>query len=223
LVIARDSADDVFGSLPNRRAGRRPDVLGVETRGEFRDAARRLLAEHGYAGTTTRMIAEAVGVAPPTLHHHFGRKVTLVLAVWRVTIEEQHRYLREATEPQRTFAGKVEALLAAIHQSTCDQPEVATFIVSMREDARRSPELREILDDTHTADLVRDIVRFGVKSGELDPKDAATARGALSGMCMGLTMLAIDLTPPRMDAAHEGFLRLFHGDLVQRPRAKRRS
>lgn len=52
-----------------------------ETREQILDAARRCLLESGYAGLSTRRIAEAAGVRLGHIHYHFGSKQNLVLGV----------------------------------------------------------------------------------------------------------------------------------------------
>src|SRR2546429_9877652 len=54
---------------------------GEDTRAQILDAAREVLAEHGYASTTTRGIAEVAGVQPSLVHYHFGGKQQLLAAV----------------------------------------------------------------------------------------------------------------------------------------------
>jgi AcrR family transcriptional regulator len=55
--------------------------MGGETRLQILDAARRSLLEAGYAGLSTRRIAEVAGVRLGHIHYHFGSKQNLVLAV----------------------------------------------------------------------------------------------------------------------------------------------
>src|SRR3954471_14388136 len=54
----------------------RPDV-----RGQILSEATRLFAAHGFDGTTLQIVADAVGVAKPSLLHHFPSKEALRLAV----------------------------------------------------------------------------------------------------------------------------------------------
>ncbi|UFJ40231.1 TetR/AcrR family transcriptional regulator [Brevibacillus humidisoli] len=53
-----------------------PDGKGEEreTRQRILDAARRLMAQKGYVGATTRLIASAAGVNEVTIFRHFGSK-----------------------------------------------------------------------------------------------------------------------------------------------------
>ena len=45
------------------------------------DAARELFLKHGYAATSTRDIANAIGITQPALYHHFKDKEVIFLAV----------------------------------------------------------------------------------------------------------------------------------------------
>ncbi len=47
------------------------------------DAAERLFAERGFAGTSMRDISRASGISQPLIHHHFGTKEDLYIAVRR--------------------------------------------------------------------------------------------------------------------------------------------
>src|SRR3954468_10850151 len=57
------------------------EVKRRRPRGEARrlllDTARRLFTEHGYAGATTRQIADEAGVSEPLLFRYFGNKAGL--------------------------------------------------------------------------------------------------------------------------------------------------
>ena len=58
---------------PGRRPRRRTD----EVRGLILDAARAVFAERGYAGASTRLIAERAGVSTPLIFNNFGTKAAL--------------------------------------------------------------------------------------------------------------------------------------------------
>lgn len=59
----------------------------TDTRQQILDAARRCLLESGYAGLSTRRIAEAAGVRLGHLHYHFGSKQNLVLSLLKAENE----------------------------------------------------------------------------------------------------------------------------------------
>lgn len=65
--------------MPRRRVGGTPQD-------EILDAAGELFTEQGYAGTSTRAIAEAVGLRQASLYHHFSTKEDILIALLRQTV-----------------------------------------------------------------------------------------------------------------------------------------
>jgi len=80
-VVGR-STDQIYcytvgvSSALDRRAAR-----GQGTRLRILDAAREVLLERGYGGTSTRAVAEQAGVRLSLVHYHFGGKQALLVAV----------------------------------------------------------------------------------------------------------------------------------------------
>jgi AcrR family transcriptional regulator len=65
----------------------------VDTRGLILDAARIRLLADGYAGLSTRKVADEAGVPVSQLHYHFGSKQGLILALFAE--ENRHRLDRQ--------------------------------------------------------------------------------------------------------------------------------
>lgn len=92
-------------------------------------AATRLFAERGFAGVTTREIADASGLNISTVHHHVGVKRELYLAVLRsIDLEEQEMIgsfsaaaddatLRNPARLRALFLTLVDHLLDAIRSN----------------------------------------------------------------------------------------------------------
>ena len=196
---------------PGRPAG----VDAQETRDRILRAARACFAAHGYEGTSTRMIAERAGLATAALYHHFGKKSDLMLAVHRARNEASYGPMRAAVDAAETFAGKVEALLVAIHDALRDDPEQSVFASVARDEARRHSELRAIGDERQFEELFADIIRFGVKTGEIASSDAVQARGALAATAFGLAMLGADMTIQAHALATRGCVRSLTGTLLR--------
>ena len=75
---------------------------GDATRGQIVAAASAVLAENGYAGTSTRAVADAAGVQLSQVHYHFGGKQGLLAAVLEAEnarLLERQRALFEGPEP----------------------------------------------------------------------------------------------------------------------------
>ncbi|MEC5182326.1 TetR/AcrR family transcriptional regulator [Arthrobacter sp. CG_A4] len=59
---------------PGRPRKQQPSRPGATAREEILDAAAELFTTQGYATTSTRSIADAVGIRQSSLYHHFGTK-----------------------------------------------------------------------------------------------------------------------------------------------------
>jgi AcrR family transcriptional regulator len=68
-------------------------AAGVDTGTLILDAARNRLLADGYAGLSTRKVAEEAGVPVSQLHYHFGSKQGLILALFEE--ENQRRLARQ--------------------------------------------------------------------------------------------------------------------------------
>ncbi|WP_332838704.1 TetR/AcrR family transcriptional regulator [Nocardia bovistercoris] len=75
---------------------------GRTPRAEILDAAGELFTTNGYANTSTRAVADAVGIRQASLYHHFGAKDDILDALLSETIAaplELAERLREIEEP----------------------------------------------------------------------------------------------------------------------------
>jgi len=69
------------GSSPTPTRAERRDQATEQTRASILAAARDCLLEDGYAGLSTRRVAEAAEVPLSQIHYHFGSKQQLILEV----------------------------------------------------------------------------------------------------------------------------------------------
>ena len=97
-----------------RATPRRPGA--PEARQQILDAAGALLAEHGVAGTSTRAIAEAVGIRQASLYYHFSGKDEILLELLEAsvtpTLAHVPRLLEHPDRPAALYA------LAAVDVAT---------------------------------------------------------------------------------------------------------
>jgi AcrR family transcriptional regulator len=70
---------------PRLERSRRP---GNTARDEILDAAAELFTSHGYASTSTRKIADAVGMRQASLYHHFATKDDMLDALLAGTVDD---------------------------------------------------------------------------------------------------------------------------------------
>ena len=134
----------------------------LTARARLRDAAIRLFAERGVAGSPVRDIAEAAGVTAGLITHYFGSKVGLKAAV-------DERLVEVFTEPLSSLPGDSEAFAGAVSGGLAHQmgahPELRAYLRrSFLENDPASFEvfdrfvtlLRDRLQEMHKAGLVRD-------------------------------------------------------------------
>ena len=106
------------GTMPLAKAGRprlntqrRP---GTTARDEILDAAGELFTTLGYAGTSTRMIAESVGIRQASLYHYFKTKDDILCALLSHTVSPTLSFIPTllGAEPALTAAEHLHALAA---------------------------------------------------------------------------------------------------------------
>lgn len=106
------------GAMPLARAGRprhhdrrRP---GVTARDEILDAAGELFTTLGYTGTSTRSIAESVGIRQASLYHYFKTKDDILCALLGQTVSPTLSFIPSllGAEPALSAAEHLHALAA---------------------------------------------------------------------------------------------------------------
>lgn len=74
-------------------------------REQILDTAAALFAEHGYAGTSTRAIAEGVGIRQASLYHHFAGKDEILLELLETSVRPSLAFVGPLLEhPDRAAA-----------------------------------------------------------------------------------------------------------------------
>jgi AcrR family transcriptional regulator len=102
---------------PRLEQSRRP---GKNAREEILDAAAELFTTHGYANTSTRRVADAVGVRQASLYHHFATKDDILEALLAGTVDEPLRLAAELIAEKGPAAPRLHALVAADVAQLCD-------------------------------------------------------------------------------------------------------
>lgn len=158
----------------------RPGLQGT-TRERILFAAADLFARRGYHATTTREIADAVGIRQPSLFHHFpskdaiceallewdlGRALPRVLATAALpepAAVRLFRYLRDDVTHLESAPYNLSGLYG---EEVIGRPQFATWAA-----------MRDALHDA-----VEAIVRDGVASGEFILVDTTLVRQAIAGI-----------------------------------------
>ncbi|WP_168929407.1 TetR family transcriptional regulator [Nocardioides sp. GY 10113] len=123
------------------RRGRRPG--GSDARGQILEAARRLFAEDGFAGTSLRQIASAAGVDVRLVSHYFGSKGDLFVAAVELPFDPGSTFDRLLAPGPTGLGGR----LAGFVLDLLDSPSGRQVVTGM---------LRAAASEDQAAALVRD-------------------------------------------------------------------
>ncbi|WP_372788597.1 TetR/AcrR family transcriptional regulator [Paraconexibacter sp.] len=145
-----------------------------ETRGAILDATVTALAQHGYAGTTTPLIAELAGVSRGAQAHHFPTKADLVAAaIQHVAGCRAEQLLRELGDLPSNPAERVRVALEVLwhsHRGPLFEAAMELWVA-----ARTDTELRQALAETES-DLIRGIRFYSAALFGSDPEEPRFAR-----------------------------------------------
>jgi AcrR family transcriptional regulator len=156
----------------------KPRMKGEERRAAIVREAIRLFAENGFRGTTTRKLAEALGVTEPVLYQHFPSKEDL----YRAIIETKAAEVQPQTGPLRELARGSDdrAFLCALGDLILrrydEDPELSRLLLFS---ALEGHELSELFFERLYAgfyQIVTGYIRRRIREGafrELNPEIAA--------------------------------------------------
>jgi len=106
--------------------GRKPQPPDISRRNDLLRAAARLFVEKGFDATTTRDIAEAVGMRSGSPFYHFRSKQDLLKAVIIGGLEAGQERLQAATagigDPERRLYAMVRTHLGNLLEGQCPAP-----------------------------------------------------------------------------------------------------
>ena len=185
------------------------------TKERILDAAEALFMEHGFEGTSLRVITTAADVNLASAHYHFGSKEDLFEAVLRRRLDPMNQErVRLLDEYERTSAPDavrceriLEALFVPALQLARDpQRGGANFLRLLgRAYADPSPFIRRFLSDQYALMIARFKAAFGRALPSLPPRELSWRlhfiMGALSYTLAGTDALKIiaELTPHETD------------------------
>jgi TetR/AcrR family transcriptional regulator len=143
-----------------------------ETEARFLDAAERLLVEVGYAGITTRRLAEAAGANHGLVHYYFGSMEELLFQVLERFTDRLVARQREMYASDLPYLEKWRSAMRYLDE---DRPYQKIWW-ELQAMAWNRPEFRDRVQQVHAAwcDAMREAVREALGRYRLDagPLDA---------------------------------------------------
>lgn len=161
---------------------RRPRMATTDRQAQVIAKAAELFHEHGYAQTSMEDIADAVGVAKPTLYHHFRSKDEILVEIHqeisRVLRERHGARVEAGVGPSGLLFGIISDLLELTESHPAHQHvwiEHERELPDEAKSARQSSveEYREILEEQ---------IRRCIAEGSLRPVDVRLTAMQIMGM-----------------------------------------
>jgi AcrR family transcriptional regulator len=169
------------------RATERTEARKAAVRARITTSARELIAQGGYAAAQISAVAERAGVATGTVYRYFPSKSGLFAEVFREASQHEVDAMRTAVEeasgpaPERIAAG-----IEAFARRALRGRRLAWALLAEPIDPAVEAER---LHFRHSyRDLMAEVIREGIETGEIPSQDADATAAALIG-AIGETML----------------------------------
>ena len=141
-------------------------------------AATRLFAQQGYARTSMREVAEAVGCTKPALYYHFGSKEDLFVAAVQKHLNDYTEHFQAMLAAGGTLRERMRSAFEGYIHQIQTQPEVMQLLMLLDQHSEEGvPEidLRSVHEEHHH--LMSQLLAEGVARGEiradLSPRDVS--------------------------------------------------
>lgn len=173
--------------------GKRERLSGAERKDQIVQAAISIMAEHGLPATTTRRIAERVGVSEPALYKYFPAKKELLLEALGEVGNRFINTLTGAVHDGDSVPRQIYAMSGALYEFVMDHHEESMLLFETITGAR-DPEIRAALSEKLLAytDLLSGMFEAGKEQGTVR-KDLDTTVAAWQILSLGITLVFASL------------------------------
>lgn len=141
----------------------------IDIRARILEAATVRLAEHGYAGTSLRAVAEDVGIRAPSLLHHFSNKPALRDAVLEALLGRWKDLVPAVLVAATTGRDRFDGVLGLMLGFFAEEPRRARLL--LRESLDRPDAVRAMVS-AHLAPwlpLLAEYIELGQTEGRVHP------------------------------------------------------
>ncbi|MZD06546.1 TetR family transcriptional regulator [Streptomyces sp. SID5785] len=189
--------------------GTRDDASGASTQERLIEAARELLWERGYVGTSPKAILQRAGAGQGSMYHHFAGKQELALAAVRRTGEELRSATDQLLDGDGSAFSRIEAYLLRERDVLRGCP---VGRLTMDPDVIADEDLRAPVDETisYVEERLAAIVQEGVDSGEFSARlvPAEIAAAMVATVQGGYVLARASGATESFDGAVRGLLAL---------------
>ena len=160
---------------------------GGVTRDLVLRVASRLFHERGYAGTSLRDIAAAIGVSAPALYWHFSSKSEILFEIVKTLLEQSLRTIQSQVVSESASDRLREYCRAHVREVLSRREDVelnratALGIPPLTFSERQRAELTRL--ERNYTELVRGILDDGIASGKFRPVDVTATAFIITCLC----------------------------------------
>jgi AcrR family transcriptional regulator len=160
------------------------------------EAARDLFFDKGYQDTTIEMITERAGVSTGTFYIYFKNKREIYMRLYADGIDIFHGMAKEAISwPGMSALARLSAIAHAYYRFYKEYTayfDILAFIHMHHAELKERSEMALMLDEKaiELLKMIEDVIKEGIETGEITPRDSWNATNALWGMMDGIVMLA---------------------------------
>ncbi len=160
-----------------------------ERRIQILEATLSILKERGLEGTTTRRIAERVGITEPALYRHFRNKREIILEALEELSRRPLRVLLDVGEGKGTIPQRILRMSEAFYGFIMENPEDALLLFEVMT-AARDPEIREALGEKFLDYLlvISEMFEMGKQEGSVR-EDLNTVVAAWQILSLAVTLV----------------------------------
>jgi AcrR family transcriptional regulator len=166
------------------------------------EIAAKLFAERGYEGTSVRDIASAAGINLAMVNYYFGSKEKLLEKI----VEHKTEYLRNIftdliNNKELPSIEKIDTVVATMVNRRLDHPSFHHLLYRELTLNDRTELQQRILDILlQNANIIKEIIRQGIRKGEFEPVDVEltvfTVLGSISQLIASPDMCRKMLNKP---------------------------
>jgi AcrR family transcriptional regulator len=205
---------------------RRPSdaTLWESRQEEILEAAAKLFAAHGYAGTDTQLLADELGVGKGTLYRYFPSKRDLFLAAADRVMRKMRRQIDTSIEGVEDPLDRIAVAIRAYLAFFAEHPEFVELLMQERAQFKDRKKPTYFEHREANVERWRDLYRGLIAAGRVRQMPVERITDVLSDLLYG-TMFTNYFTGPRkpFEAQAEDILDVaFHGILSDAERRRRR-
>jgi AcrR family transcriptional regulator len=159
--------------------------LGASER--IRLAALGLFKARGYHGTSVRELAEALGIEPASLYHHFPSKQAILVDLFDRAMDVMQKDLHRAIAAGATPAAQLRNVVY-FHVLFHIEHQDEAFVSHSELRSLTAPNHRRIIGKRDRYEkAIRDLLAAGVRAGEFEIADIRLTSIAILMMCSGVS------------------------------------